>query len=952
MTDPTEIQKFLELVCPSVGEFRAYGFFGPNAPFHNKFSPHLDATRPIAYGAERKLNTYFALASFKARSRDAQSAQALRSVWVDLDCHGKENEYLTVDEALVGLRSALKELVLPKPSAVVQSGHGVQAYWAFTEDMSYERWIGLATVFKAALITTGLKLDTKVVSDAARVMRLPGTFNYRDPANPVPAKLLMLGSAYAPAVFKHALAPFRHMATPVRTKPVEENEYLVGLTMPKTMCDFKKTCDGCAQINNFVENGGNVPEPFWFAMAGMFQFFEGGREKFLDASKKNYPTFVLHEANKKFNQVANGKPPLCSTLRETSAKPGFCDGCKKPERLVSPASWFVEGFAKQPANSYPVANVEANTPRASGFMDTGGSTETQERNENGEVVAELILKPYDPPSNYAVNESGVFAIVPSKDGGTEMLQIYGAGFRILSVVASQVRGSAERTIIAELFRNDQWTLVKLPISCIYEDAKFASSVANCGGMILKPTQCKAMREFVSAFAALVQAAQADTLVSEQLGWMNEGDGKMPTRFSLGGSVYDQDGERKAPMTDQHEMIKATHTKGSLGPWKDAYSYYWNNGNYKAAFFSCVAWGAPLITFAEHKGGLLHVFGPANSGKTTLLKLVCAAYGDPEKMMLGAGGTPKALFDTIGKLQNLPVAIDEFLSRENMNISNMCRTITQGSQGGRMASSGVKQYEGYKWATIALGSSNESALARLQLKSANDSGGAVRIFEMEFPALDPQARLKAQTLFTGLKDNYGHAGVLFVRHIVKHAKTIAAEVVAVEQYLAKELATPGRDTASDRFLVSAAAAMLVGAKHAKKLGLHDMDVGVLKDVALQEIRSYSKRVDSSVTHGLELVNQFIADNLGAIASVNEAAEKVLMGEIPLGRVVGNYNRDTGEFTMSIVAWKVWLSLRGADIMAAQRDLEQEGHLLRIGKENILKGVLGRAPVVVSAWVIKL
>jgi hypothetical protein len=99
----------------------------------------------------------------------------LSALWVDLDSHDGQAE---------AMASRLRAFPLP-PSIVVESGHGLHAYWLLHEGLSVQADEGSA----AKRLLRGLALATHgdlAAAEPARVLRLPGTFNQKHrPVRPV-----------------------------------------------------------------------------------------------------------------------------------------------------------------------------------------------------------------------------------------------------------------------------------------------------------------------------------------------------------------------------------------------------------------------------------------------------------------------------------------------------------------------------------------------------------------------------------------------------------------------------------------------------------------------------------------------------------------------------------------------------------------------------------------------
>lgn len=106
-------------------------------------------------------------------------------LWADVDPY----KYATTEDGGryklldAGLVSVLNFPI--SPSIVVDSGHGIHAYWLLRD---------AAPVADASLAMKGIakNIGGDNTHDPARILRVPGTYNYKDPDNAVPVRLLRL----------------------------------------------------------------------------------------------------------------------------------------------------------------------------------------------------------------------------------------------------------------------------------------------------------------------------------------------------------------------------------------------------------------------------------------------------------------------------------------------------------------------------------------------------------------------------------------------------------------------------------------------------------------------------------------------------------------------------------------------------------------------------------------
>jgi hypothetical protein len=123
-------------------------------------------------------NTFFALATYEeAGSRKAHNAKWLKSFFLDLDC-GPSKEFADQRVALAELRNFCRQHSLPKPT-IINSGRGLHVYWILSEAVCRDDWWPVATRLKKLCEDSGFKADPAVTSDAARILRVPNTHNYK-----------------------------------------------------------------------------------------------------------------------------------------------------------------------------------------------------------------------------------------------------------------------------------------------------------------------------------------------------------------------------------------------------------------------------------------------------------------------------------------------------------------------------------------------------------------------------------------------------------------------------------------------------------------------------------------------------------------------------------------------------------------------------------------------------
>jgi hypothetical protein len=158
--------------------------------------------------SRRGIDVYFAVASFVAArgEQDAGNVASLKCFKLDIDGEEKGG-YATLEEASLALDTFLAGARLPDPW-IILSGYGLHCYFPLTKEITPEEWLPYARGLKSACERLGFKADPVVTADPARILRCPGTINWRDPQNPKPVTLepgsLKLGP-YPLSAFAHLL---------------------------------------------------------------------------------------------------------------------------------------------------------------------------------------------------------------------------------------------------------------------------------------------------------------------------------------------------------------------------------------------------------------------------------------------------------------------------------------------------------------------------------------------------------------------------------------------------------------------------------------------------------------------------------------------------------------------------------------------------------------------------
>lgn len=177
---------FLDMVRDGAGYI---AILSPTKEWKQWWCPENDIIKAYAEDHYLTHNIYASLATFpdQFNTREAKFAEKICAMWADIDRH--ENSIHKTDQEIEdAIEQFLNKTGLPRPTIWHYTGYGVQIYWPLDEALELKEWQPMADQLQNLLDALNVGADP-ITSDAARVLRLPGTLNFRDPANPVETRL-------------------------------------------------------------------------------------------------------------------------------------------------------------------------------------------------------------------------------------------------------------------------------------------------------------------------------------------------------------------------------------------------------------------------------------------------------------------------------------------------------------------------------------------------------------------------------------------------------------------------------------------------------------------------------------------------------------------------------------------------------------------------------------------
>ena len=178
---PVEQAAYLRLVRAGAG---VLGFKPVNGKFYEvRFKDDAEALSLIAtHGTNAETWVSMATYSNPSAARTQDNAEKLCALWLDVDAH-EGSKYASVVEVENALEAFIEQTALPQPTVINYTGYGIHVLWSLSQVISRSDWQPVADKLQDLAERMFLDADP-ITSDAARILRVAGTLNFRNPEAP------------------------------------------------------------------------------------------------------------------------------------------------------------------------------------------------------------------------------------------------------------------------------------------------------------------------------------------------------------------------------------------------------------------------------------------------------------------------------------------------------------------------------------------------------------------------------------------------------------------------------------------------------------------------------------------------------------------------------------------------------------------------------------------------
>ena len=774
--------------------------------------------------ASTKTDCWFSPAGFSSPSRKAKDCTGAAALWLDIDigAHHAKPDYTDPKQFGMDFKKFMAGTGLPMPW-IVSTGHGVHLYWPLGRTVQPDKWSRFMARLFTACDKYGLRYD-HAATDISRILRVPGTYNYK--GKPVPVKIAKAG-----------VTDLLKLATVLKQYEPAKQTAVKHADTVREMRETDPIVNGCEQIRTC----GAAEYETWRNAARCLTFCDHGYETFHQLSQDD-PRYDVDQCDKTWDSLEkdNYAPVLCATFEK--AHRDVCAKCPSHNKIKTPVMLGKKLKAK--VESAPADSIRG--------------------------------VPFESDSYNVVPGKGVQWTFQNKEGADITLTIAPFEFYIMELVIDNRMQTPMRTYKSRVvFSDNSYRDFDFVVDDMYKSGLAPARILTQYGISVEPDNMDQMIKFMKTYIAKVQNELTPSFVRDHYGWYEVQDlsGEHHSEFVIGAQTYTASGvkvtylDSRAQAMAEHKMTVA----GTLDNWKQIPRLYRELGQESAQLLMCASFSSVFMplgigtatnvayNFYDTVGG---------KGKTSLLAALASVWGDPSSLPLSKTDTVSAKYQQYSVYHNLPILIDEITGMSAGDIANMLYDLVNGREKNRSNRQGTELQRGGSWQTITVSTSNQSLYEMLKSFREQTLATSMRVIEMRCDFKDytgdTEITDKIDSVMTAVHSNYGLAGREFIKYILADSNIKKEVTDYVAQFSAKY-----RRNNDERFWITGLGVALAAGRIAVRMGLLDYDMDALEkwvgETLLSTMRS---SVRDNRQNPVSILADFITDNINNTLVVAE------------------------------------------------------------------------------------
>ena len=815
---------------------------------------------------------FYGVSTFEER-RGTEQAKFAKSFFLDLD------GYETKKDAASALETFLQKTglnALGEP-LIVDSGGGLHCYWPLKDEVPSLIWKPVAENLKLLCRQEGFKIDMTVTADPARILRVPGTTNFKKKyKTPRPVRIVQEGGLFdlatlSPLIYEKLESPAPSVAaTPAFSLPGQRPRASMNKAQVKLIENsitlFESFEPHCAQVADYVATAAeDGKEPVWRGLLSWAKVCQDGAEKAVWLS--NLHPYSQERMEQKLAEIKGPYP----CVKMDSENPGICTKCKHWGKITNP---LILGREIKVDNTEKQISMIVDAPEDFDEEREFDSEDSYEPETDGLPVAPSLTRP-TPPRGYNYGENGgVYCIKTEEDeeGKKSKKNIQLVPYDLF--VVDLLKMENDHLVHMAAVRPEGVQTLNFPQKSIVSKDETLKWLASQNIVSTFAGHDKTLFDYVRACVGDASQNKKPIEVPFQCGWQADNS------FVYNNRVFTKDGrETTVPMPGLENINRNTNGNGSLAKWQKLWkTIFIDKPGMETALAICLdSFGSPLMRFTEYEGFVWHIGSRwSGTGKSLVLSAKAGVWGHPLRYRTGKGTSPVAMQQRAGLLNSMPLLIDEITSTQRANMEWAPSFIfdfaeAQGKE--RMENGANKErLNNTSWKTTCTMTSNDKLtdyMAGARKHSSN--GELLRMLEWN-PNVKLTWTTEERQILTEIKRSYGVAGEAWVRWLVENQKT-AEEVVRKVQLHLKKVMDFNDD---ERYWWAGCSVIVASAILLRKEYSGILDVEINKVIAALKTLVENARgvIVSSVRTAEDVMNAYIGEFYGNFIVLKKADGRLL------------------------------------------------------------------------------
>ena len=773
---------------------------------HQRIRPMIE---DASYWAQRGNDTYLAQGRYRncgpsghkgpypAAIRQQSNLISCKNLYMDVDV--KDGGYASTNDALRALKAFIHSTDLPEPTIIVGSGNGgLHLYWTLSIDFEPREFRLMASQLTAAGIKTGLLFDSQCTNDPCRLLRIPGTWNFKNATDEAPAPPVTLmhnSQTYIDLeLMREALKDFK---APPRVSPR-------GNTSSQSKPNFRasnidEVAKDCPFIRETLETGGAnlVGEPQWHLAAALSCHTDDPHKTVHRLCEKS-PHYGYEGTEDKLAQAQQQRdnretigPPKCDYIQQLNIP--HCATCPHLALGTTPLALKY----KQP-NSY------------------AAFTSTPNANPNS----------LDLPERYWRGSGDLIYTISVDEDGNEVDTV-AFEYQILPNSGSMEAG-VPFTFTIDTVQGERQVTKRFPCAITAHNNAFAEAF-HAAGLPLT-TDIKVTRGLFVNYLKQLQDKKETLIAVPAFGWSLDHVNELG--FAYAGKFFSPAGEFKA--TRAADGAADYRVQGDASIWSGLMNIILTPERPDLACMVASSFGAPLVGMTGENGLLLGLWSTQSGiGKSTALVAAQAVWSKP--VIGGLSDTINYTFAKCATLRHLPIYYDEIKGEKQIRSAvELVFQLTGGKEKGRSGRGGemraVREFE-----TLCAYASNSSLVESVREHHQGTDASWLRMFEMQAitkPNEEINFTNEVRERLTQLRLNYGGIGMKYAEFLGNNQVKLSKALLKYQIDLAKEL---GADPQVHRFWLAAMSTTMLGAWCANHLKLCAFPLDEMRAFLISEYR---------------------------------------------------------------------------------------------------------------------